>query len=390
MSLRSSTTISSLGLVLLVVMCVWGSDEPLPVQMAENEIGAPQDEQSRPAINKTAGRLPPTTPLGRPALGIIRETVDTNIVAWSDSKGFGGKLDWLHAKLFRTAQAPVEMVDHWFRPGRGELRLIELSRFRVGVFGQGVIRNNKIDITGALDYDADVELPNMKRQTKFVLTTRDQTALPGKDVSEERDRSVRTAIERQWWPAVSTSVGMRTRLPPDLFAKVSWSPKWKAGDWLLYPQQKAYWLSSDGFGEISTLVADHWNDGWNIRFTTSIKCSQKDWKSDQQVDRKDNGFRWSEVFMFGYAREFLDETGIERIVAGDDVARGLGIRLAAFGGFNVVDEYRAGVFARWPIRKRWMYLLVAPDVSWMQANDWEHEWTIRCGLETLFWGSKSR
>jgi len=127
-----------------------------------------------------------------------------------------------------------------------------------------------------------------------------------------------------------------------------------------------------------------------MRSSTSIKFSEADWKSDRQVGRKDEGFRWSEVLMFGYAEELLDETKIERIVGGDDVARGLGIRLAAFGGFDVVDEYRAGVFARWPVRKRWMYLLVAPDVNWMRVNDWEHEWTLRCGVELLFWGNKSR
>ena len=350
----------------------------------------PQDEQSRPAANKTAERLPPATPLGRPALAIIRETVDTNIVSWSSATGFGGKLDWLHMKLFRTAQAPVDLVDHWFRPPHGEERMVELSRFGLGVFGQGVRRNDKLDITEALDFDSDIELPNMKRQMKFMLTSRDQTALPGRDITETPDRSFRAALEGQWWHAVSTAIGGRAHIPPSLFANVAWSPKWKSGDWLLYPQQKAYWDSLDGFGEISTLVVDHWNEGWNVRCTASVKCSELDWKSDQKSDRHDAGFRWSEVLMFGYAKELLDETKIERIVAGDDVARGMGIRLVAFGGFHLVDEYRAGVFARWPVRKRWMYLLVAPDVSWTRANNWEHEWTLRCGFEMLFWGSRSR
>ena len=390
MSLESPKAISDLGLVLLVMIFAWGSSVRVRAQTVENELGAPQDEQSRPAVNKTAERLPPTTPLGRPALVIIRETIDTNIVSWASAKGLGGKLDWLHAKIFRIAQAPVDMVDHLFRPPRGERRIIELSRFRLGVFGQGVRRNDKFDIAGALDLDTHIELPNMKRQTRFVLTTRDETALPGKDVTEERDRALRTAIEGQWWPAVSATVGVRSRVPPDLFANVAWSPKWKSGEWLLYPQQKVYWHSSDGFGEISTLFVDHWKDGWNMRSSTSIKCSEADWKRDRQAGRKDEGFRWSEVLIFGYAEELLDETKIERIVGGDDVARGLGIRLAAFGGFDVVDEYRAGVFARWPVRRRWMYLLVAPDVNWMRVNDWEHEWTLRCGVEMLFWGNKSR
>lgn len=376
--------------VLLVVMFGCGVGTCLCAQTAGEEPAELQDEQSRPGVKKSAGILPPETSSSLPALVIIRETIDTNIVSWASAPGFGGKLDWLHMKTFRIAQAPVDMIDDWFPPGDGEKRMVELSRFRLGVFGQGVKLNGEYDVTAVLDLDTDIELPNMKRRTKLAFTTRDDTELPGRDITEAQDRSLRTAVERELWPAVSTSIGVRGRVPPELFANVAWAPKWKAGDWLFYPRQKIYWDSANGFGEISSFVVDRWAEGWNIRSTTAIKCSELYWELDRKTDRQDGGFRWVEVITFGYAKELLDETRIERIIDGDDVARGMGIRLTAFGGFSNIDEYRAAVFARWPIRKRWMYLLVSPDISWLRENNWDHEWTLRFGIEMLFWGNKSR
>jgi len=241
-----------------------------------------------------------------------------------------------------------------------------------------------------VDFDAHIELPNIKRQLNLIITTNDPTMLPGKDVTEQQDKSLRSAVVRQWTPDVSTDIGVRLRWKPELFANAIWSPTWKRGNWLLYPQQKFYWESGSGIGEISTLVLDHWINRWNTRFSTSIKWSEQDRDNDRQTERKDVGFRWSEVFIFDHANELLDETQLGRIVSGYDIARGWGIRLAAFGGFHLVDEYRAGIFYRRPLRKKWMYLLVEPEIKWKNVNNWNPEWTIKCGIEMLFWGRKER
>lgn len=393
MTLMSATfqhAVRYAAVILLVAMYVGVGNVPAHAQTGGKEPGIPRDEQNHQAADKTTDGLPPETLSARRAPEIIRETINTNITSWASATGAVEKLDWIHMKIFRTAQAQVDMVDDWFKPRQGEEHLVGLSRFRLGVFGQGVVRNDGFDVTGVIDADTDIELPNMERRMKLMFTTRDPNALPGTDITEQRDRNLHAAVEGQWLAALSTAIGGRLGVPPELFANVAWSPKWKSGDWLLYPQEKVYWDSGDGFGAISTLVVDHWNEGLNTRFTTSIKCSELDWKSDRQLDRKDEGFRWSEVFMFGFAKELLDETTIERLVAGDDVARGLGIRVAAFGGFHLVDEYRVGVFCRWPVQRRWLYLLVAPDVNWTRVNNWEHEWTIKCGIEMLFWGGRNR
>lgn len=360
--------ILSATVILFVLQCIGSKDVCIFAQTSEKEPGIVHAEPE-----------------------LIRETVEPVVESWRSAKGFGEKIDWIHAYLYKIAQERVERFDYWFKPPEGEQRIVELSRFRVGVFSEGKIQEYKrLDANQVIDFDTDIELPNMKRQIKFIITTNDPTTLPGKYITEQLDKSLRAAIEAKWRHDASAAIGVRARWKPELFANAVWSPEWKRGNWLLYPQQKFYWESGSGIGEISTLVFDHWINRWNTRFSTSIKWSEQDRNDDRQTERKDVGFRWSEVFIFNHAKELLDERQVGRLVSGYDVARGWGIRLAAFGGFHVVDEYRAGIFYRRPLRKKWMYLLVEPDINWSNVNNWNREWTIKCGIEILFWGKKER
>ena len=391
LSVTTARRIVSAAVILFVLQCIGAKDAYIFAQTAEKEPGIVHDEKSDHSEAKPGEGLPSVESPAKPGPELIRETVEPVVESWGSAKGFGEKIDWIHAYLYKTAQDQVERFDYWFKPQEDEERGIELSRFRVGVFGEGKIKEGEgLDVKQVVDFHTDIELPNMKRRIKLIITTNDPTTLPGKDLTEQQDKSLRTAVARQWMPDVSAAIGVRVRWKPELFANAVWSPTWKTGNWLLYPQQKFYWENESGIGEISTLVLDHWIRRWNTRFSTSIKWSELDRDNDHRTERKDEGFRWSEVFIFYHANELLDETQLGRIVSGDDIASGWGIRLTAFGGFHLVDEYRAGIFYRWPLRKKWMYLFVAPDINWRNVNNWDREWTIRCGIEMLFWGRKER
>lgn len=329
--------------------------------------------------------------LNEPYPRLIFQTVEPVNAPWKRTKNFGDKIDWIHANLFKTIQDQVQKFDYLFKPPKGEKRIVELSRFRIGVFGEGKINNHdNLDLNPLVDFDADIELPNMQRRMKFVITSRDPTALPGRDIAEQQDTALRAAVSQQWRKNLSADIGVRTRWRPELFANLVYGAEWKKGAWIVYPEQRFYWENESGFGEISTLAFDHWKNRWNTRWSSSIKWSEQDRETDHQNQQKDAGFRWSEVFIFGYATELLDETRLNRMISGDDVAHGWGLRLSAFGRFHIVEEYRAGVFYRAPLRKKWMYFSVGPEVNWMNANEWDREWMIKCGIEMLFWGGKDR
>jgi hypothetical protein len=368
LSVITTRRIISAAVILFVLQCIVVKDGCIFAQTAEDE---PDRVYAEPEL--------------------IIETVEPVVKSWKNTKGFGEKIDWIHANLYKIAQEQVERIDNWFKPPQDKQRVVELSHFRVDVFSEVNIKEHeRLDVKPVVDFDAHIELPNIKRRLNLIITTNDPTMLPGKDVTEQQDKSLRSAVVRQWTPDVSTDIGVRLRWKPELFANAVWSPTWKRGNWLLYPQQKFYWESGSGIGEISTLVFDHWINRWNTRFSTSIKWSEQDRDNDRRTERKGAGFRWSEVFIFDHANELLDETQLGRIVSGYDIARGWGIRLAAFGGFHLVDEYRAGIFYRRPLRKKWMYLLVEPEIKWKNVNNWNPEWTIKCGIEMLFWGRKER
>jgi hypothetical protein len=376
--------------ILFVLLCAGAKDVCVFAQTAENEQGM-YDEISTISKAEQSKKLPSAEASGQGEPHLIDQTVEPVTESWGSTEGFGEKIDWIHYKLYEIAQAQVEGFDSWFRPPTGEQSVTEPSRFRVGLYGEGKIREYKdTEVKPVADFDAEIELPNLKRQMKLIITTTDPTILPGRSFTEQRDTSFRTSIVGQWLPELSTAVGVRLRWRPEVFAYALWAYDWKAGNWRLYPQQKIYWENKNGFGEISTLVLNHWINRWNTRFSTSVKWSRQDRDDDQKTGREDSGFRWSEVFLLEYAKELLDESQLGRVVSGDDIARGWGMRLSAFGGFHFVDEYRAGIFYRLPLRKKWMYAFAGPEIKWRNENKWAREWTIKFGIEMLFWGGRER
>jgi hypothetical protein len=99
------------------------------------------------------------------------------------------------------------------------------------VFSEANIKEHeRLDVKPVVDFDAHIELPNIKRRLNLIITTNDPTMLPGKDVTEQQDKSLRSAVVRQWTPDVSTDIGVRLRWKPELFANAIWSPTWKRGN----------------------------------------------------------------------------------------------------------------------------------------------------------------
>lgn len=390
LSITTARRIVSATIILIVFLSAGSKDMYALAQTTETESGSMHDGKSDDSQSNPTDEMPPVEPPAQREPVIIPETVEP-VESWKSEGSLGEKVDWLHMNLFNIAQGQVDKVDSWLEPPQGEQRVTELSRFRVGVFSELKIKeDDSLDLKQVVDFDTDIDLPNLKRRLKLIITTRDPNKLPGRDAIGEQDRSLRTALSKQWASDISTAIGIRARLSSQLFAYAVWSPTWKTENWRLYPQQRFYWDNKNGIGEISTLVFDHWTNRWNTRFSTSIKWSKQDRDADQRAERKDGGFRWSEVFIFDRANELMEEALLGRRVSGNDIAHGWGIRLSAFGGFHFTDEYQTGIFYRRPLRKKWLYLLVEPELKWKHINNWNREWTIRCGIEMLFWGKKER
>ncbi len=379
------------AMVILFLLCVCIKDQSVFAQTAETQQGSIYDEIIGLSAAEQIGEPPSAEAAGQDEPRLIDQTVEPVTESWGRTEGFGEKIDWIHYKLYEIAQAQVERFDSLFKPPPGEQSIAEPSRFRVGLYGEGKIREYRdTEVDPVADFDAEIDLPKLKRKIKLIITTTDPTTIPGRSFIEQQDKSLRTSIVRQWLPEFSTAAGVRLRWKPEIFAYALWTYDWKAGNWRIYPQQKIYWENEKGFGEISTMVLDHWTGRWNTRFSSSIKWSRQDRDVDQKTGRQDGGFRWSEVFLLEFVKELLDESQLGRKISGDDIARGWGLRVSAFGGFHFSDEYRAGIFYRRPLRSKWVYAFAGPEIKWRNDNDWAREWTLKCGIEMLFWGGRER
>jgi hypothetical protein len=378
----------ALAVIVYMYLCVCPQDMRVFAQTSQNELVQIKDETGVHLQVIENQSTPDLNPPEKDEEELNRRMVEPSS---ENSEDLGDTMDLVHEKFFDLAQRQVEKIDSLLL-SPGEQRIpIEQPRFRLGLFIEEVKRgDDNFKLRHAISFDANMELPNLLHSLKLIVTTNDPTELPGREVTEEQDRSLRTALSKQWMSDISTAIGVRARWKDPLFAYVSWSPSWQRGDWQLYPQEKIFWESRNGFGEVSTLVFDHWTNRWNTRFSTSIRWRKKDYDSDQDSNRKDHGFRWSEVFIFDHASELLDESQLGRIVSGEDIMRGWGTKLSMFGGFHFIDEYRAGLFYRFPLWKKWMYFLIQPEIDWKRQDNWKPRWTIRFGLDLLFWGGKER
>jgi hypothetical protein len=378
------------GALLFTSLCLWPdkfilAQTAVKDQVEEKDSGS---DQSQPVDNKDK------TDAG----AIIRQVPESASPPAESAPGssgkaedLGGKMDRVHSNLFNIAQGQVERVDKWFRSSEDQQTHIKPSQFRLDVFGDAKkLADDGFNLKPEISLDANIELPDVVRHLKLMVTTIDPTALPGRDINNQQNRSIRTAFSKQWMSDITTAIGVRARWKTPLFAYAAWSPVWKRGAWQLYPQEKFYWQNRDGIGEISTLIFDHWTGRWNTRTSTSVKWSKQDFDADRGIGRNDHGFRWSEVFIFDHANELLDETQLGRMVSGDDIMRGWGVRLSAFGGFHFVDEYQTGLGFRWPLLKKWMYFFTQPELDWKRVDNWKPRWTIKFGLDMLFWGGGER
>lgn len=290
--------------------------------------------------------------------------------------------DVLHDSVYDTVQRGVEAVDRWFVPPGTEPRHVPESRFRLGMFGTletGAGTNGSFEATPLVDGDIDLSLPNAEDRLRLLITTTDPTAVPEESL-ENRDTSLRVGVMRNWWDSWNATVGVKTRIPPDAYAKVTWGRRYDAGPVQLYPHQKVYVEASEGLGAVSSIMADYWRGRLDFKYSGSLKWSE------ELEDRFRGGWLWEQSVGCLYVDELLDERDYDRRVRGGDVANGGGGRVFVSGGFDAVSLYRISVFTKKRIFSDWLFRYIVPEVEWRDEDDWKVNYKLTFGVEALFWG----
>jgi hypothetical protein len=255
------------------------------------------------------------------------------------------------------------------------------SKLRVGIFME-VEKDHGYKIKFDPDYDVEVKLPGLEQRWNLYISKKQVDELPG-TLPSERENGLNVGLSRRIGKmGVRTSVGVKARWPPQAFATIKWGRRYNPGKWYLTPNIRGYYKSDKGFGQVTSLTANHW---LNKNRTTLFRST-----SAGRFTRDSTGWDWEQSLILGYVRDVIQGEKRRDSLDSEDVAYGIGISATVFGhldnGDSLIDRYRTRLVFRKPIYNNWIYLEVSPELEWKNEQDWDTIYLFRIGLDMLFYG----
>lgn len=296
---------------------------------------------------------------------------------------FAERLDYIHNHFQWEMQRHVRWLDIFL--ARDDERIVPTppGRFRLTWYAD--LRHEQ-GFSGQFrpDFDADIELPNLQRDFKLYYRVRDEDELPGVDPAD-RERSPQLGVQQlSRRLGIRSSVGVRLRWPPQFYARAARSWEWNAGRWVIAPRQQFFVNTDDGLGSLSSLSLHRWSLRTQRAFVQFLTAAKYTTETTEGVE-------WEQALRIGRVREALeDKWDWRRMLDARDLASGEILRLSVFGHASSrgdrLDGYRLSCAFRRPLYQRWIFLGITPALEFKRSNDWEASYSVRFGLDMLFWG----
>jgi len=261
--------------------------------------------------------------------------------ALSNYHGSVAMFDWLHDWTFYTVQQQAEEVDSLLSRDDQVMERVPISEFRIGLYGKVVDRSGL-----------------------------------------EREEGITIGLARALGKYIEADAGLRLNWPPDVFGRLSWKQSWRAGPMNIYPEIRGFWKSDDGFGTKGNLTLDYWINRWLTRSVSAAKFTEET-----------EGIEWDQSIIIGYAAQLLEEKKLGRRASFQDVAKGVALRYTISGNDNgqfLVNQHRVTAVCKFPLHRRWLYGILAPELTLSRERGWEEEFGIKFGFDMLFWGIGDR
>lgn len=293
-------------------------------------------------------------------------------------RSFPNHMDNIHDRAYLRLQRPVNSLDNFFAKNKNEKLQIPMSRFRLGTYLMVKEENDQVSTRVEPDFEADLNLPNIEHRFGLFINSFRSEDLPGVDPTERRS-SISLGLQNVWESLhLHSSIGARWRGEPVGIAKTEWRPKYSIGKTTIYPRQKIFYETDNGYGEITSLILNRWFGKNFARLVSAGKWTEQT-----------AGVEWEQTFMLGHVIKLIEEKANTDIVANDDVARGFGIRYSIFGqnstAKHVIDRHRLTLTYRHPLYRNWLFFQVAPGIEWKEDSEWAPIPSIQFGIDTLFW-----
>ncbi len=227
---------------------------------------------------------------------------------------------------------------------------------------------------------AKINLPKAKERFKLLLETDPEREIreplgPGTRSSTETESisqagsdftNLSAALqyvmqERRKWQ-FSLDGGARVRIPPDPFARLRMKRSFNLGEWRFHAVETLFWFESSGAGESTHLDVEKIVFGCHLfRSTTDVVWKEQ----ERKFEASENVFLFqelSEKAVLTYSAGVTGETEPD----------------------THVRDYGLGVEYRRRIHKNWLYLTIAPAVTFSKANNFEFAPSIRFGFDVTF------
>ena len=280
--------------------------------------------------------------------------------------------EWVTEALFRRLVWFDSMFYANPQTGREDPR----SRFRVKVFSIMDLENPSRPEPD-VEVFASVRLPGLRDRFRIVLDSEELDAFPGRN-PEERTNQPQLALRRvgRWLDA---DIGAKLSQPPRAFTRLTARQFWDTGDLAWSASQRGFYDTDEGFGTVGNLSQHLWP--WT-RFLVGHSSSVR-WSEST------TGVEWQDSVMLAYVPKLIEESRHGQFVGYSDMADCLALRLSVRGhhdGSHAMETYRTSViYRRQLIDRDYLYLEIVPEVEWSQENDWDPVYTLRIGLDVLFW-----
>jgi hypothetical protein len=289
----------------------------------------------------------------------------------------GERLDYLYENLPIRLRGYMQSVDRSLV--EEEEYLLEqppVTKLEIGVWGEYIS-----EPTSNMDFDQrfrlDVELPNFERNLSLFVDSDYNDDLPGTDVQDAERRGLVFGFRRQLEKLnISGDVGMKTRLPPELFARLRWRPEWNWGETGMHFEQRLFWENEDGFGVLSNFQAYRWlgeSHEWMFRNLTAARFSEST-----------QGAEWQQTLSVGHMTHLVDEYLRNSNISTDDAVQCLSYRASVFGNDRDLTKYRTTVLYRHPLYNQFVLVEVEPGLEWRDENDWTTQYRLTLGMVLLF------
>jgi len=252
------------------------------------------------------------------------------------------------------------------------------NRFRVSpsaTYEKG--ESTEVDVT--FDFEGSIHLRRVEKKLKLIIDNGELSPLPD-TLPDEENESAQIGLQREIRRYGSVRVGLKADWPPEAFAIASWGRGYEADRWMLRPRLDVFYRSGeDGFGTGQNFVFGRWWDRFMFKNSSGIRITEAT-----------DGFEWASATTLGRVVRLIEPVRPRPLLSASAYNEGADLVYRVSGHISgdskTIDEHRVILNYRYPLRKNWLFLLLAPELRWKRDNDWRPEYRFRVGVDILFWG----